>query len=318
MPMFVRTLAYAALAITCLSSARAQPFPNPGTYTQDYATAWFTEDIGADAKRFQYAVINLGTEAYQEQWTRVVPPTGPAYDLQEWRSDTPMISSYEVPILTPFALGAIRQDTIFAPEGWSWRLIDPSVTPGAWTNTTGDALFDNPYRLLQWYVDLSNIPRWTADESDESAIARTAIEPSTWLDRQRLIEYMADPAADAKFGGTGCGLLLWNEGCAGKGFGFEAVAGKVLGPDEVDWILVTRTGMNIVVDNQPPQIGDPDLPVGRNGLSFGGGLAVIAPTAAVPETSAVAMLLAGLASLAVVAWTRSRGPSSGTRRIPGP
>jgi hypothetical protein len=306
--MSIRTFACATMAGLCLSTAQAQtfPFPNPGPYTQDYATAWFTEDLSGGAKLFQYAVINLGTAAYQEQWTRVEPPSGPAYNLQEWRSDTPMITSYEVPILTPFALGAIRQDTIFAPEGWSWRLIDPSTTPGAWTNTTGDALFDNPYRLLQWYVDPDKITRWMPDETDESAIARTAIDTSSWLNRDTLIEYMADPSADAKFGGTECGVLLWNEGCAGKGFGFEAVAGKVLGPDEVDWILVTRTGTNIFVENQAPQIGDPDLPVGRNGLSFNGGLAVVAPTAAVPEPSTWAMLLAGLALMSTVS-TRRRG-----------
>jgi hypothetical protein len=279
------------------------PFPNPGEYTQDYATAWFTEDINGTTKRFQYAVINLGTEALQERWTRVEQPDGPAINLREWRTDTPMISTYEVPILSQFALDAIRQDTIFAPDGWSWRLIDPLTTPGAWNNTTGDARFDSPFRLLQWYAEPS-LASWRGiDEPDESVMARIAIAPTTWLNRDSLLENMTNPDADAKFGGTECGLLLWNEGCAGKGFGFEAVAGAILGPDEVDWILVTRMGTDFFLESRPPQLGDPDLPEGRNGLSFNGGLALIAPTAPVPEPATGLLMLSGLSA---IWWMRRR------------
>lgn len=298
--MLTRMLA--CMALTCVTSAHAQTaaFPNPGPYTQDYATAWFTEDIDSTTKLFQYAVINLGTAATQERWTRV-ESDGPAVNVREWRNDTPMISSYEVPILTPYALSAIRQDTIFMPDGWSWRLIDPTTTPGAWNNTTGDARFDNPYRLLQWYAVGS------ADEEIAGAVmAQTAIEPVGWLTRESLIEYMADPGADPKFGGTDCGLSLWNEGCAGKGFGFEAVAGTILGPDEVDWLLVTRMGTDWFVESRPPQIGDPDLPVGRNGLSFGGGLALVAPTAPVPEPGTWLLLVSGLVALGALRGRQRR------------
>ncbi len=56
-------------------------------------------------------------------------------------------------------------------------------------------------------------------------MADSAIAPTTWSRRDSLIENMANPDASAKFGGTSCGLLLWNEGCAGLGFGFEAEPG---------------------------------------------------------------------------------------------
>ncbi|NBD21354.1 PEP-CTERM sorting domain-containing protein [Aquabacterium fontiphilum] len=286
--MSARMLACLALASATVAQAQSLPFPNPGPYTQDYATAWFTEDIDSTTKLFQYAVINLGTAATQERWTRI-ETEGPAVNVREWRTDTPMISSYEIPILTPYALNAIRLDTIFQPSGWEWRLIDPATTPGAWNNTTGDARFDNPYRLLQWYVAVN-----TDDDMAGALMAQAAIEPVGWLTRESLTEYMADPGADPKFGGTDCGLSLWNEGCAGKGFGFEAVAGAILGPDEVDWLLVTRMGADYFVEPRPPQIGDPDLPVGRNGLSFGGGLALVAPTAPVPEPGTWALTAAGL------------------------
>lgn len=286
-------LATMIATVVVVGNAQAQAahphFPHPGPYTQDYATAWFTEDIDSSTKLFQYAVINLGTVGYQDATVQI----GPGTSEHHWRTDTPMLSSYEIPILTPFALNSIKQDTIFAPEGWSWRLIDPSQTPGAWTNTTGDARFDNPYRLLQWYADPYSVA-WQPHDTYSGLIEQHAIAPTTWLDRSSLAEAMGNPDAHAKFGGTGCGLMLWNEGCAGKGFGFEAEAGKVLGPDEVDWILVTRTGSDLIVETRPPQIGDPDLPVGRNGLSFQGGLALIAPTAAVPEPTSTALLLAGL------------------------
>lgn len=302
--MLIRTLACTIIASACFTQAQAQTFPNPGPYTQDYATAWFTEDIDNGAKLFQYAVINLGTAARQEQTTRVEQPGEPVRHITEWRSDTPMITSYEIPILTQAAWNTIRQDTIFAPDGWSWHLIDPSTTPGAWNNTTGDDRFDSPYRLLQWYVDTSLAPRWP-DETIELFIENTAINPVEWLDRDLLAENMVNPEADAKFGGTECGLLLWNEGCAGKGFGFEAEAGKVLGPDEVDWILVTRTGTDIFMENQLPQIGDPDLPVGSNGLSFNGGLALVAPVTAVPEASSWMLMLGGLGILAALRRRKS-------------
>lgn len=293
--MFTRTLVCTIITSAFIAQAQAQTFPNPGPYTQDYATVWFTEDLGGQTKLFQYAVINLGTAAWQDQSTRVEQPDGPALNIYEWRSDTPMITSYEIPILTQAAWNTVRQETIFAPEGWSWRLIDPSTTPGAWNNTTGDDRFDSPYRLLQWYVD----PSLGSQSDAASFIESTAISPSDWFNRDNLIVYMADEDADAKFGGTECGLLLWNEGCGGKGFGFEAEAGKVLGPDEVDWILVTREGTNIWVEGQLPQIGDPDLPVGNNGLSFNGGLALVAPLAAVPEASSWMLMLGGLGILSM-------------------
>lgn len=284
----------------CGGAALANPaelFPNPGAYTQDYATAWFTEDLSATTKLFQYAVINLGTEAFQEQWSQ----TGPNSWKRDWRSDMPMLRTYEAPILTPFALSAIKQDTIFQPDGWSYRFIDPSQQPGAWVNTTGDATFDSPYRILQWYVNTDGV----ADPAEH--MANSAIAPTTWLNRDSLIENMANPDASAKFGGTQCGLLLWNEGCAGLGFGFEAEAGKMLGPDQAAWTLVTRMGTdNIIINPLPPQIGDPDLPVGRNGLSFGGGIAMVAPTAAVPEPGTYALMLSGLALLAGLARRRYR------------
>lgn len=308
--MFIRTLTCATLACAGLTSAQAQAFPNPGDYTQDYATAWFTEDIDSDTKRFQYAVINLGRSSFQEKFTPVEQEDGPAINLYEFRSDTPMITTYEIPLLTEFSWNAIRQDSIFSPNGWSWRLIDPSTTPGAWTNATGDALFDSPYRLLQWYVDPSMIERMNDDETDEEAIARTAIDPTNWLSRDQLIDAMATPEDySARFGGAECGLSLWNEACAGKGFGFEATAGKVLGPDEVDWILVTRIGSELTAQSTRPQLGDPDLPVGNNGLSFNGGNALVGPAATnngngngngtVPEPSSGLLVLGCLGAWAL-------------------
>lgn len=285
----------------CSAAAMADPqtlFPNPGPYTQDYATAWFTEDLGAGNKLFQYAVINLGTVAYQERTTQ----TGPNSWQRDWRTDTPMMRTYEAPIMSEFALNAIQPGSIFQPEGWSYRFIDLSQEPGAWVNTTGDARFDKPYRLLQWYVDSAN-----ASNAIEH-IANHAIHPSEWLTRTSLSEAMADPQAQAKFGGTQCGLMLWNEGCAGLGFGFQAQAGKMLGPDQTAWTLITRMGSDsIIVNPLPPQIGDPDLPVGHNGLSFGGGVVTIAPTAAVPEPASYALALSGLALLAGLARKRRQG-----------
>lgn len=298
-----KTLLVALLALGAAQAQATMPapaFPNPGSYTQDYATLWFTEDVSATTKLFQYAVINLGTEAYQE---RTVDLGGDPQVLRtDWRRDSPYIKTYDVPIISAFAYGAIKQDTIQSPDGWSYRFIDTNANPGSWTNGTGDHRFDNPYRVMQWYVDDSK-----AQDGDlVSHMEYSGIRPEGgWLTRENLTEYVADAANNhLGYGGGGCGLTIWREACYGKGFSFEAVAGKSLGPDQTSWSLVTRMGsFDTVIHPLPPRLGDPDLPVGNHGLSFGGGIATIA-AAPVPEPETFAMLLAGLGLVGVFARKR--------------
>lgn len=306
-PIFSRTL-LATLAAVAASQAHAvtavtEPFPNAGPYTQDYATVWFTEDLSATTKLFQYAVINLGKAA--EQRREIDLGGDPQVRRIDWRTDTPFIKTYEVPILSAYAYGAIKQDTIQSPQGWSYRFIDTAANPSSWTNTTGDSRFDNPYRVMQWYVDDSLV----RDGDLISHMEQSGIRPQgESLSRTSLAEYMSDPEhSHAGYGGAECGLTLWREACYGKGFSFEAEAGKLLGPDQTAWSLVTRTGgENIVIQPLPPRIGDPDLPVGSNGLSFNGGIAMVA-AALVPEPGSYALLLAGLLALAAVGRRKTQG-----------
>lgn len=297
--IFSRTL-LATLAAVAASQGHAavavtEPFPNAGPYTQEYTTVWFTEDISATTKLFQYAVINLGTAALQESYTDL--GGNPQVIRHDWRTDTPFIKTYEVPILSAYAYGAIKQDTIQSPQGWSYRFIDTAANPSSWTNTTGDSRFDNPYRVMQWYVDDSLAPGGDLISHMEQSGIRPQGE---WLTRDQLTDYMTQEYSYPGYGGSECGLSLWHEACYGKGFSFEAEAGKVLGPDQTSWSLVTRTGgENIVIQPLPPRIGDPDLPVGSNGLSFNGGIAMVA-AAPVPEPGSYALMLAGLLGLAAL------------------
>lgn len=302
-----KTLLAAIVALGTVQ-AQAQAFPTPGSYTQDYATVWFTEDVSATTKLFQYAVINLGTEAYQE---RTIDLGGdPRVTHTDWRRDTPYIKTYEVPIISAFAYNAIKQDTIQSPDGWSYRFIDTNANPGSWTNGTGDHRFDNPYRVMQWYVDDSK----ALDIDLVTHMENSGIRPDGgWVTRENLTEYVADAANNRLHYGGGydgyggnCGLIIWDEACLGKGFSFEAVAGKSLGPDQTSWSLVTRMGGFDTVEHPlPPRLGDPDLPVGNHGLSYGGGIATIA-AAPVPEPETFAMLLAGLGILGAVARRKNR------------
>lgn len=301
--LFTRSL-LAALVFVPFYQAHAEvAFPNAGPYTQDYATVWFTEDVSANTKLFQYAVINLGSAATQYQSIEL--PGNPPTIHEDFRTDTPYIKTYEVPILTAYAYNSIKQETIQSPWGWSYRFIDVATNPEAWTNASATPGFDNPYKVLQWYVDDSQ-----AQDGDlVSHMESVGIHSNDWMTRADLTAALAavgDESSNAQYGGTECGLNLWHEACVGKGFSFEAEAGKVLGPDQTAWSLVTRMwGQDTVMWPAPPRIGDPDLPVGSNGVSFGGGIALVAPTPAVPEPETYAMFAIGLGLMGFAARRKS-------------
>lgn len=260
---------------------------NAFAYTQDYVTYWETSsDPGGGGRLwFDYVVFNTGTGDYS--WTPM--PDGREHVYNE----IPTITSYLVPILTPAALGAIDTATIYQPAGWSYRFVD--ATADNWTNASGMAVFDHPYKLLEWYVPNPG----EAPEDWSYWDPRYGIGPSGFPSREDVSNWMGlapdgDPIRidHAWLTDPDTGASYWNTDVfihsemIPPAFGFMSYTGKLLGPDETAWTLVTQD----YILPLRPRTGDPDLPLLSNGIGTGG-IPVPAP---VPEPETYAMMMAGL------------------------
>lgn len=222
---------------------------NAWSYTQSYLTYWQTSNTGTGNALYQYWVANTGSSTTTQ--------TG----QNTFRTETPVIWDYEIPILTQAAFNSIVQATIYQPYMWSYEFIDPSATPGIWSNTTGNSLYDNPYRVLHWYTN----------DIDQAA-APSGIDPN-----------FPPPISDFD---NGC---FYGEVCFPE-FGYESTFSAILGPDQTSWRIDIQELTRIP--------GDPDIPYQSNGVS-GGGIPLVSPTGPtnVPAPATLPLTVLGLVGL---------------------
>lgn len=285
------------------SMALAQP---AFAYTQDYVTYWETENVGGGRAWYNFLVANTGASDYSSNTTTVPDGRGGFISTTHVHNEIPLITSYTIPILTSASWATVNQSTIYQPEGWAWRLVDP--TPSNWNNTTGDTKFDNPYKVLEWYVTDKSAPadhyyEWNyryglaPQFSRDEVLAWASESPDNDPVEFYHGEYL-DENGDLVWRG---GASIWHE-AIGPAFGFMAYSGKTLSPDQTGWDLAVQDySYTTTWTPLPPRIGDPDDPLKSSGVG-----SIALPVAAVPEPESYALFLAGLGMMACIARRRRR------------
>lgn len=272
-------------------------------YEQDYLTYWETEAGPAGKTWYNYVVANTGRADYSST-TTVISVGPPRIEETHVHNEIPIITRYAIPVLSAPAWSTVDQKSIYQPNGWAWQLVD--ATPANWTNTTGNPLFDHPYKVLEWYVVDKAAPDWW----DYNWQYDHGLGPAYTRDE---VNYWASLSPDddpVRFwhwdfvdgdGNTAweSGGSIWSEVTA-PAFGFLAYSGKTLSPDQTGWDLAIQDYRYTTIWTPlPPRIGDPDVPLKGSGV---GALAL--PTAPVPEPETYAMFLTGLGLLGAVARRR--------------
>lgn len=264
---------------------------NAFAYSQSYLTYWETENLGNGNAWYNFVVANTGTADYSS----VPTGTGQA----QVHNEIPVITSYVLPILSAAAWNTVNQGTIYQPDGWSWRLVDANSQN--WINSTGNSLFDNPYKVLEWYVKDTAAPSdWSYDWSYRHGLAPLFGQSDVlgWLadsPDDDPVDFFHDEETDQDGNTTWSTRgYLWHEALA-PAFGFLAYSGKTLSPDQTGWELVIQ---DYIYTPLPPRIGDPDDPLKSSGVG-----AVALPTApmSVPEPETLPMALAALGLMTLVA-----------------
>jgi len=289
------------IAALMAGMALAQP---AFAYTQDYVTYWETENVGGGRAWYNFLVANTGSADYSSNTTTVPDGRGGFISTTNVHNEIPLITTYTLPILTAASWATVNQSTIYQPDGWAWRLADP--TPANWKNTTGNTKFDHPYKVLEWYVTDKNAPadhvydwnyryglapQFSRDEVQNWASQSPDNDPVEFFHGEYL-----DENGNTAWRGE---AIIWHE-AVGPAFGFLAYSGKTLSPDQTGWDLAVQDySYTTTWTPLPPRIGDPDDPLKSSGVG-----AIALPTAPVPEPESYALFLAGLGMMAFIARRR--------------
>lgn len=282
------------------------PVTDAFAYSQSYLTYWETENLGNGNAWYNFVVANTGSADYNSA-TTLISAGPPRVEQTYVHNEIPVITSYALPILSAAAWNTVNQASIYQPDGWSWRLVDANSQN--WSNSTGNSLFDNPYKVLEWYVtDPSSAPGdWPYDWSYRYGLAPLFSQTDVmgWLANSPdddPVDFLHDEVTDQNGNTTWSSAgYLWHEGIA-PAFGFLAYSGKTLSPDQTGWDLVVQDyTYTTTYTPLPPRIGDPDDPLKSSGVG-----AVALPTApmSVPEPETLPMALVALGLMTLVARRR--------------
>lgn len=276
-------------------------------YSQSYLTYWETEIQGNDQAWYNFVVANTGSADYSTT-TSLISSGPPLVEQTRVYNEIPVITSYVLPILSAAAWSTVDQSSIYQPNGWSWRLLDASAQN--WSNSSGNSLFDSPYKVLEWYVTDKNVPGdWGYNWNYQYGLAPqfTQDEVLGWLANSPdndPVRFFHNEELDAD--GNVVWLsqgTMWNEGIA-PAFGFLAYSGKTLSPDQTGWDLIIQDyTYTTTYTPLPPRIGDPDDPLKSSGV---GAIALPSAPTAVPEPGSFPLFAAALAALGIVAQRKKR------------
>lgn len=285
-----RSLLLLSLGLLSMDSAFA--------YSQSYLTYWETENLGNGTSWYNFVVANTGAADYSTT-TTVISVGPPLVEETRVHNEIPLISSYVLPILSASAWSTVDQASIYQPEGWSWRLVDANAQN--WSNSTGNSLFDNPYKVLEWFVTDKSAPGdWSYPWSYRYGLAPqfSQDEVMGWLaespDKDPVrFDHYEDIDQDGNLVWRSSGSI-WSEAMA-PAFGFLAYSGKTLSPDQTGWDLVIQDySYTTTYTPLPPRIGDPDDPLKSSGV---GAVALPSAPTEVPEPAMFPLFAIGLGAL---------------------